>query len=258
VTARLITVPFSHFCEKARWALDHAQVDYVEEGHVPGFHRLAVWRSGSTKSSVPVLIADGAVLGDSSDILAWADTKAAAERGLYPKDEATKREVVALEDRLDEELGPNIRRVLYFHILPRPRLAFDLMDQRTPFWQRAALRVGFPFLFFGMRRFMIIDARTAEESRGHVLRLLDTVDALLADGRRFLVGDRLTAADVTLASLAGPAVMPAEHSVRFPSPKAFPAPAADLLRDVQARPVADYIRRMYALYRYPDRQAAVT
>jgi glutathione S-transferase len=245
----LLTIPFSHYCEKARWALDHTKVDYVEEGHVPGFHRIAVRRAKSVKTSVPVLVVDGKALGDSSDIVAYADARAASGCELLPKNEAARREVLALEDHLDEELGPHIRRVMYFHLLPRPRVVFGLMDQRTPAWQRAALRAAFPVLFAGMRRFMSIDARTAEESRGRSLRVFDEIEKRLEGGRRYLVGDTFTAADLTAASLAGPAVSPPEHSVQFPDIEALPPAAAALLREVQARPVAAYLRRMYAEHR---------
>jgi len=35
---RLVTVGFSHFCEKARWALDISGMDYYEEVHAPAMH----------------------------------------------------------------------------------------------------------------------------------------------------------------------------------------------------------------------------
>lgn len=38
---RLITVGFSHFCEKARWALDHSPLQYYEEKHGPALHLAA-------------------------------------------------------------------------------------------------------------------------------------------------------------------------------------------------------------------------
>ena len=31
---RLITIPISHYCEKARWALEWSQIPYVEEKHL--------------------------------------------------------------------------------------------------------------------------------------------------------------------------------------------------------------------------------
>ncbi len=30
---RLVTIRYSHYCEKARWALERARVDFVEERH---------------------------------------------------------------------------------------------------------------------------------------------------------------------------------------------------------------------------------
>jgi glutathione S-transferase len=35
---RLITIPVSHYCEKARWALTKLKLPYVEEAHMPPFH----------------------------------------------------------------------------------------------------------------------------------------------------------------------------------------------------------------------------
>ena len=42
----LITIPISHFCEKARWALDRAGVEYEERAHLQVIHWLAVKRAG--------------------------------------------------------------------------------------------------------------------------------------------------------------------------------------------------------------------
>ena len=71
MTARLITISFSHYCEKARWALDRAGVEYTEEAHLPLFHYTATYRNGG-KRTVPLLVADAGktVVRDSTDIIA--------------------------------------------------------------------------------------------------------------------------------------------------------------------------------------------
>ncbi len=246
----LLTLPFSHFCEKARWALDRAGVDYVEEGHAPGLHRRAVLRvKPGRRSAVPVLVADDGVVADSTDILAWADARASAERALYPREPELRAEVLALEERFDEGLGPDLRRVLYFHLLPRPALVFALADQRTPVWERLVVRAAFPFLASKMRRFMRIDEATVAASLGRVRAVLDEMDGRLSDGRRFLVGARFTAADLTLAALMSPALMPPEHPIRYPRPEAFAQGPQALLRELQGRPTADHARRMYRDHR---------
>ena len=38
-SAILITIPLSHYCEKARWALDRVALSYREEPHAPRFGR---------------------------------------------------------------------------------------------------------------------------------------------------------------------------------------------------------------------------
>ena len=45
----LITIPLSHYCEKARWGLDRVGLQYREQPHAPLLSRLA----GGT---VPVLV----------------------------------------------------------------------------------------------------------------------------------------------------------------------------------------------------------
>ena len=82
---RLLTIPISHFCEKARWALERAGLDYAEERHVQGVHIIVARRAGGGET-VPVLIADEGVLHESEDILRYADEHLDEEQRLFPAD----------------------------------------------------------------------------------------------------------------------------------------------------------------------------
>jgi glutathione S-transferase len=42
---RLLTIPISHYCEKARWALERAGIPYREERHVQGVHQIVALRA---------------------------------------------------------------------------------------------------------------------------------------------------------------------------------------------------------------------
>src|SRR5262245_37734876 len=110
VTARLITIPFSHYCEKARWALDRGGITYREEGHLPMLHWLSSRRAGGGRT-VPVLVTGDRVIRDSTDILRWAEDAGAG--GLVPDDPAERAEVDRLEDWFDDVLGPHSRRWAY-------------------------------------------------------------------------------------------------------------------------------------------------
>jgi glutathione S-transferase len=87
---RLITIPISHFCEKARWALDRTGLAYREEPHVQRLHRLYVRRAGGGHTA-PVLVTKDGVLRESADIVAWADDRVDPADRLIP-DEWVARE----------------------------------------------------------------------------------------------------------------------------------------------------------------------
>jgi len=113
---RLITIPFSHYCEKARWALERCGIAYEEDGHLPIFHYIAN-RFVGAKRTVPVVIAEGTRITDSTEIVAWADSRRPGT--LLPEEPAARAEALALEDELDNTLGPATRRWAYYYLLPR-------------------------------------------------------------------------------------------------------------------------------------------
>jgi len=112
--AVLITMPHSHYSEKARWALDRLSLPYQEKAHAPLLHRLATIPNGG--SSVPVLVHGGAHFTDSRDILVHTDLVCGGDL-LYPRDAGLRQEVEALETQFDEELGPHARRWAYAQLL---------------------------------------------------------------------------------------------------------------------------------------------
>lgn len=243
-TPVLVTISFSHFCDKARWALDLAGIAYREDAHLPGFHVAAVRRAGG-RHTTPVLVTDEGLLSDSTDILAWAHRKRPAAN-LYGRDDVERREIEALEDRFDEQLGPHARRWAYFHLLPQrdATLAMFTSQASTPRHERALIRLVFPALRFAMRRSMKIDAKSAARSKSKVDAVFDDVAARLADGRRYLVGDRLTAADFTFAVLATPALLPDDPASRLPPLDAAPASAVPSIRAWREHPAGVFAQRI--------------
>ena len=249
---RLITIGFSHYCEKARWAVDRTELEYREDDHVPLFHWRATLGSGA-KRTVPALVMPGRVLKESNDILRFCDEQLAPERRLFPEDVAARAEVEALVADFDRGLGPAIRRWLYFHLLPDRSVASELLTSTGPGWERSVTRTLFPVMRAMMRRGMKVDAAGAARSWQRVAATFDAVDARLADGRRYLVGDRFSAADLTFAALASVLVGPKERG--FPVPDAgtrIPAIAAEIAA-AKARPCGRFIARIYAEERPPAR-----
>ena len=129
---KLITIRFSHFCEKARWSLQRAGLDFKESYHAPGFHLIPAMLAGGRRLT-PILVKDDGVLNDSTDILRYADDHGAQ---LLPTDPVERDVVLGLEDTFDERLGPAVRRCVYFHLFQTPddyvRDMLALVEAATP------------------------------------------------------------------------------------------------------------------------------
>jgi glutathione S-transferase len=235
---RLITIAISHFCEKARWALDLARVAYVEEAHPPLVHLVAIKRAGATGDTVPVLVTPEGTLSDSTDILRWADARAGL--GLYAHDEAAP-----LEDGFDESLGPHVRRWAYSFVLRDGAVTRALLTTGASRRASLAYRVAQPAITSLMWRGLNITDESVERSRRKVEEAFDEVEARLKDGRPYLCGDRFTAADLTFAALAAPVVGVEGYGppgVKRPdAPPVLEAAFAPL----RARPAAEHVRRLY-------------
>ena len=244
-----LTIPFSHYCEKARWALDRAGIDYEERPYPPGMHRFGTRRVGGR--SVPVLVvpSDGSsatgetTLSDSSDILQWIDARS-PQSALFGDDDAKRSQILALEDRFDLDLGPSTRRLAYFHLLQDARSSVKLMTRTLSRPTAMLFRAAFPALRALMRRTMRIDSEGASRSLDKIRAVFSEVAARLADGRRYLVGDRLSAADITFAALATPVIAPPEVK-QLPAQSDIPEGFLALIAEMRATPAGEFALRVY-------------
>ena len=240
----LVTIRFSHFCDKARWALDHCGVAYHERAYLPGLHQIGTRPHGGR--STPLLVTPGGVLRQSTEIVGYADRHAAAERRLYPDDAGARAEVDAFVAEMDASLGPATRRLAYHHLLPHPSVLVRAVGGGLSRAERLLFRVLIPAFERPMRRVMRIDEAGAERSVQAIRRTLDDVSARLRDGRRYLFGDRLGAADITFAALSAPVVMPLGHPCYASDVSALPEPLRRLAEEARATAAGRFATRLYA------------
>jgi glutathione S-transferase len=237
---RLITIAFSHFCEKARWALDRAGIEYEEDAHLPLFSYLPLLRARARRTA-PALVTGNGVLTDSTDILRWCD----AHGRVAPLFPAGDDDVAALEDDFDRRLGPASRRLGYFHLLGDARAVNDVMRKHGPAWERKVGPLARPLAVALIRRGLKVDAAGAARSRTALDRTFDEIEARLADGRRYLCGDRMTAADLTFAALAAPLLLPDGYAAFLPEPALLPPAYREVADHFRARPAGQFGVRLY-------------
>jgi glutathione S-transferase len=242
---RLVTIPISHYCEKARWGLERAGLDYREERHVQGIHRIAARRAGGG-STVPVLVTPERSIGESREILEWIDQRLPPERRLFPLEEHLLTDVDRLCERFDDELGPTARRLIYVHMLRDRPLALRFNNDGVPAWEEQVVRHGWPAMQLLIKRVLEIGPHSEQQDEAAIWRELDFVAGILADGRPHLCGERFTAADVTFAALAAAIVVPPTYGVALPQPSEMRPELAALVERAREHPAGAYALSLFA------------
>jgi glutathione S-transferase len=246
----LVTIPISHYCEKARWALDRAGVAYEERRHLPALHRFAVRRAGG-KQTAPVLVCPaGEVVSESADIIAWADARAGSPAArMIPPDPAVAREARALADDYDARLGPATRLWVYHQMFDYPELVHASMTAGVPPWQRHAFRYGNKAIAFAVAKVLGVNEDNARAAEATFRAVFADVDARLADGRPYLAGDAFSIADLTFAALAAPLVAPPEYGVPLPRIEDLPPGMVGVVREHRESRAGRHALAMFATER---------
>lgn len=240
----LLTLPPSHFCERARWALDRHGIVYDEQRLAPGAHILRVRRLGASATSLPLLLFDDGSFCQGSDrILDWTGMP-----GGDPE----------IERRLEQLTAPLIRRCLYAGLLADPRSGIrNVLLRATSMRQAIIGRATWPLL----RRVMIagMNARpdVLPDLIAQVDHELDWLDLTLSERGDHLVGKDFGRADLTAASLLAPiALLQVEPVGSISAGIRWPQSLAPSLERWSGRPTVQWVRHVYADNRAPLRHVA--
>ncbi|NND82265.1 MAG: glutathione S-transferase [Gammaproteobacteria bacterium] len=234
----------SHYCEKARWALDYLGIDYQLKIMIPGPHLAAARKHGLRRGSLPILQLGDEVIQGSSAIIDWAEANATNGKSLA----CATPDAAAIEQRLDDEVGVHVRRLFYSEALvEQPQIVKPVFMKNLGWLDKLKLQLSWPMVRKKMIQFMDLGKQQGDESQAILEAELDWLDGLLADGRRYLVGEQFSRVDITAASLLARIVVPDEYPTRdgFSHPPRLSQVAAEW----RQRPALQWVLGMYAQHR---------
>jgi glutathione S-transferase len=243
---KLLQFPYSHFCEKARWALDYKRQPFETQNLLPVLHIAAARRHAPT-TKLPILLHDDAVIQGSDRIIDWLDARI-PENPLTPAAKADALLAREWETFAGDEIGVHLRRWSYGYLLDDRRCTLGVWCRGATPTQRALLTLGFPLLRAAMRKALAVTPQKAAASGDRLRRALDRVDGALAAGP-WLAGEQFSRADLSVAALLSPlvAVGRSDDELAKAMPEAFViwrAKEAD-------RPCFEWVRTQYRERRHP-------
>ena len=243
----LYVFAISHYCEKARWALEYLDIDFEVVYLAPGLHTQLAHELDLKQASLPILKTGDTTIQGSNNIIDWADNNARNEKTLTPEScSATCR---ALEQKLDDVMGVNVRRYFYSEALvEHPETVEPIFTRDLPADQQATIKSIWEMITANMIKGMDLGSEQGDESKIIVDVELTWLEALLADGRAYLAGDHFSRADLTAASLCAPIARAEEN----PSNKlvVLPPRFSQVQEQWNDRPALRWVRQMYNQHRH--------
>ncbi|MCD8489906.1 MAG: glutathione S-transferase family protein [Desertifilum sp.] len=200
---RLLQFSTSHYCRKARLILGYKQIEYQVENLTPGLHLLKL-KPLTGLTTLPVLLPqqpdEPQAIADSTRIWQYLEQH-------YPQPPLVlanfedQRTAEVLEDWLDESIGTATRFVYYDYRAGEgksinPSLSSQLIIQ----WVRRQYGMSAPAVEQASLRLSLAMAEIG--SRWQY--------------RPYLVGDRISIADITAAALLSPLALVPEYRQNYP------------------------------------------
>ena len=132
---RLVTIPISHYCEKARWALERAAPRLPRGAPRPGRPPVRLATRRRPRHAAGARHAETASSPTRSGSSATPTCTWTRRTGCSPATPRSRRS----RARFDATLGPDARRLIYAHMLRHPDADAAVQQQGVPAWEAQAL-----------------------------------------------------------------------------------------------------------------------
>ncbi|WP_138469441.1 glutathione S-transferase C-terminal domain-containing protein [Poseidonocella sp. HB161398] len=253
-TPILVTLLPSTDVDLGRWLMAHYQLPYAERPHAPVFHILALKWWGMGKDDYPLLVSADRreKTGTIEKLVAKLDAEAPPELRLLP-DKAAEPELAKQVDTLQHEArwvtGGAVVNWSYWNFLKHKSVVWPSIATGVPWWEYGFLLVGFRLIRAAMYKGLKLDQAAADRALAEIEAGFDRLDALLADGRDYLAGGRLTFADLAVSASLAPMVLAQGYHGMLPNQARCPVDMQEIYARLRQRPAGLYIQRIYDRHR---------
>lgn len=236
----LYQFPLSHYCEKIRWQLDVKGIAFQPVNLFPGTHSRFTQKLAGTRM-VPILKDGNTIVADSTKIALYLE-KTYPAVPLLPADEQAKQHALELVAFCDD-VGDDVRRWVYGQLLSHPELGRILFNAYPP-GQRLLGRALTPLMRLGLKKLYRVYPKKVEQAEYKMWGGLDHL-AKAMNGRTqgYLLGDRLSLADITAAAMFGPLLGP--KGTPWQDTGAPPPEMARAIAKARSHPAGQWLMWLY-------------
>lgn len=235
---------YSHYNEKARWALEFKRIQHQRRTMIPGLHARPMKKLAG-KTSTPALVIDGTAVSGSAALIDRLEAMY-PEPALYPQAETLRDKALDWQQRADAELGPAARSIVWGVLIDNPAYTARVFGRDL----NPLFRYVYGHMLSGARDQIVkmnkVSAADVEQARELVSAwLIEVENAVSQTG--YLAGASFSVADLTVASLLSPFLLLNHQDMRRPEP--YPAALTELLDEYASNPAIQWAREMFDRHR---------
>lgn len=248
----LITLLPSSDVDLGRWLLSHYGMTYTERPHAPIFHVLALKYWGVGADDYPLFVRESDKFGGIDKMLPELDGAAAAPLKLLPDPQTEPdlhKQVQDLQYYARWDMGTDVVNWSYWNLLKYKSVVWPSITTDVPWYEKLTCLLAFRLIRALMYKGLKLDQSVADTSLQKIYQGWDKFDEILSDGRQYLVGDRLTFADLALAASGGPMILAQGYHGMLPNHALCPVFMQKVYQDLRQRPTGLFIQRIYDRHR---------
>lgn len=238
--------------ECTRRVLGFYDLSYVEQDRLFGWASILTlfhWGYGRT----PLTYGRGLVMSGPEAIMRRFDVAQPATARLMPREQPRRSRVEADFALYHSDLSSNVAVFAYYHLLPERDAMIESFGQPiTPLGRAMLPTVYGPLCWLFGVLLRLRPARIADVAL-RIETILSLTDARVADGRRYLVGDAPSVADLGLMSAMAPLLLPPAYAPRVPPLDRLPAGFQAVVAATRARPSGRFAWHLYEELAGPSR-----
>ncbi|HAW20278.1 MAG TPA: hypothetical protein DCX14_08860 [Flavobacteriales bacterium] len=246
VDPTLVCTSTGGISEMARWVLDIHEILRIEESYPPtlGTRKLQKLSGTDGTENNPVLIQTDSLLYTAESVMAYYDQQVPADRRLFGN-ENTQPKITEWFRLFQNELNMNVWGYVYSELFRSRAETLKLLKQDADFWERVRLSLALGSVKRALSKQFDINDRPPATFLVEIQKIFTRVDNELSDGRKYLVGDKLSAADIAFAAIAAPIILPEEFGGANLSFKDISEELRQEIFDLRATAAGQYAMRLY-------------